>query len=117
MTNFVLIPKPDPTEVLWRHFPELKAQFDDGDSTPYCLYGAFSVHLTNNRGDHSLWKRAHALFDELATGSGDLPDFLVLGIFENLPADIDLRSALGTAARELWDQFQTWPQRPTTPPL
>ena len=117
MTDFVLVPKPDPTEVLWRHFPELKAQLDDGDSPPYYLFGTLSRHLADNRGDQSIWTRAHTLFDDLATGPGDLTDFLVLGIFENLPTDLDLRSALGPAARDLWDQFQGCAQRPTTPPL
>ena len=98
----MIIPKPDPVEFLWRHFPELRSSLDDPAEGPYYLYGVFAEHLLGNLSDQQLWQRAYRFFEALATGTGDLPCLLAIGIFESFYPYPEIAARLGPEARRQW---------------
>jgi hypothetical protein len=109
--NFIIIPCADPLSLLWKAFPELRSELDDGDSGPYYIYGRFADRLSSHSNDSQLWQRAYAFFDDLAAGGGELTELLVVGIFERLcevPALVDrLKQNLGAAARKMLEELHT----------
>ena len=82
--NFVLVPDADPLSYLWRAFPDLQSELDDGDSECYYIYARFADLLASNHDDDQLWNRSYAFFESLAAGGGTLQDVLVIGVFEPL---------------------------------
>jgi hypothetical protein len=100
--NFVIVHGADPLSCLWRAFPELRADLDDGDSEAYYIYDRFADYISSHRDDAELWRRSCDFFESLAAGGGALPEILVVGVFEALCGDSDLaqrlRSNLGPLA-------------------
>jgi hypothetical protein len=101
--NFIIVPEADPLEHLWRAFPDLRPELDEGEPA-YYTYARFADHLRARHDNTVLWQRAYEFFELLAT-SVSLQEYLVLGIFEPLsesPTVIErLRDELGPAARKL----------------
>jgi hypothetical protein len=110
--NFILVPDSDPLSILWRAFPELRDELDDGDSESYYIYERFADHLAARRDDDQLWQRAYALFESLAAGGGNLHDIPVVGLFEPLCDDPilahKLKRNVGPRALKLLDDMQSF---------
>jgi hypothetical protein len=100
--NFIIVEGADPLSYLWRAFPELRTELDNGDSETYCIYARFADHLASHRQDAELWRRSYDFFERLAAGGGSLADVLTVGVFESLcdhPELVQrLRSNLGPLA-------------------
>ena len=112
--NFIIVPGADPLSYLWRAFPELQNELDDGDSESYYIYDRFADYLELHRDDHQLWQRSYALFESLALDGGSLQDILVIGLFEPLCENAALaerlKNNLGPVARRLFDDMQLGPK-------
>lgn len=104
--NFIIVPQPDPIEVLLAAFPE-----DDEETNlgPYYLYARLVDYLVKGRNNEELWKRAYTFFDSLASGGPNLEDLLVIEIFEGMyehPELISrLKGNLGASALKLFEDF------------
>jgi hypothetical protein len=100
--NFIIVQGADPLSYLWRAFPDLQAELDDGDSEAYIIYSQFADYLASHRNDDELWRRSYDFFESLAAGGGSLSEILVIGLFEKLCDDSELaqrlRSKLGPLA-------------------
>jgi hypothetical protein len=105
--NFIIVPGADPLSHLWRAFPELRNELDDGDSAAYYVCDRFADYLFSHRDDDVLWRRSYDFFESLALGGGGLQDVLVVGLFEPLCEDAPiaerLKKNLGPLARKLLD--------------
>jgi hypothetical protein len=108
--NFIIVRGVAPLSYLWRSFPELRNELDDGDSEPYYIYDRFAAYLASHRNDDQLWQRSYAFFEALALGGESLQDILVIGLFEPLCEHATfterLKSNLGPLARKLLDNMQ-----------
>jgi len=109
--NFIIIPGAEPLSYLWRAFPELQNELDDGGSEPYYIYDRFAEYLQLHRDDHQLWQRSYAFFESLALGGGSLQDILVISLFEPLCENAALaerlKRNLGPVARKLLDDVRS----------
>jgi hypothetical protein len=110
--NFIIVPGADPLSYLWRAFPELRNELNDGDSESYYIYDRFADYLALHRDDDQLWRRSYAFFESLALGGGSLQDILVIGLFEPLCENAvlaeRLKNNLGPVARKLLDDMQSF---------
>jgi hypothetical protein len=50
--NFIIVQGANPLSYLWRAFPELRNEFDDGDSEAYYIYARLANHLASHRDVH-----------------------------------------------------------------
>jgi hypothetical protein len=92
--NFIIVQGADPLSYLWRAFPELQAELDDGDSEAYIVYSQFADYLASHRHDDELWRRSYDFFESLAAGGGSLAEILVIELFETLCGDPELSRRL-----------------------
>ena len=110
--NFIIVPGADPLSHLWRAFPELRTELDDGGSETYRIYDRFAEYLASHLDDDQLWQRSYAFFDSLAVGGGSLRDVLVVGLFEPLCENAvlaeRLKNNLASVARKILDDIQSF---------